>query len=841
MNQSLIGQTLGGRYRIEEKIGEGGMSAVYRAFDPNLQRVVAIKVIKTALAGDRKFLARFESEATAVAQLRHPNIVQVFDFSHDDELYYMVQEFVAGETLQDRLKRLHAAGRELSVADAVHYALNICDAAGYAHQRGLIHRDIKPANIMLDVHGNAILMDFGIVKILGGVEHTVAGAVVGTALYMPPELIRGEVPDARTDVYSLGVVLFEMLSGHPPFEADSAMTLLMMHLQDPVPDLHKLRPTVPEALCDVVQKALSKDRADRYASMGEMATALGQKPSGAVLSDRPASPAGQSMGDRTVAEQGLPIPTPPAAGQTAPEQAVERAAGGNHAGRVWEPAAKSAAGGLAEAQSMPAGPRAVPGARSLLRRWPLWLGATVVLLALIGGGILLAQGRGGKENAAGPSPSTLPETGAGTLPTAEATTAADAGHVMPTQGAGHVMATPTAPAGRITMKSIELDGEQRYVVSFISSGFTEPVSGTMMHFFFNNVLPQDAGAPGIGPWRAHSGSSPFTAYTAADRPERASALCVLAATAGDGVIPGTGNCIALPDVQAATSSTDIACYFGPGESYPQIATLRSGQFVTALGLSGDELWYNVLNPEERPDSCWVSTVQATVSGDLSQLNIVEGPAPDATPEVPAVTITEIISDSGQYVVTFNVQGFEPRYPGGTHLHFFFNNVTADQVGIGGDANRRSFGSKAAFTLYSVRDRPAAATQMCVVVANPNHSVMPNTESCMRLPGLPSVEITNITIDAEQHYVVDFDVARFTPRYPGGPHIHFFFNTFTPDQVGIGGEANRRSHGEPPPFTAFTVADRPQGATEMCAVVANPNHSVVEGSGNCFRLPDAPAP
>ena len=181
-----IGQTLGGRYRIDEILGQGGMSAVYKAYDPNLKRVVAIKLIHSHLASDPKFVSRFEEEATAVAQLRHPNIVQVFDFNHDGDLYYMVQEFIPGETLQERLRRLSKAGRRMAVTEAIQYTLNICEATGYAHQRDMVHRDIKPANIMLDTHGQAILMDFGIVKIMGGTQHTATGAVVGTALYMPP-------------------------------------------------------------------------------------------------------------------------------------------------------------------------------------------------------------------------------------------------------------------------------------------------------------------------------------------------------------------------------------------------------------------------------------------------------------------------------------------------------------------------------------------------------------------------------------------------------------------------------------------------------------------------------
>jgi len=269
-----IGQVLGGRYQIEQLLGQGGMSAVYKARDPNLQRTVAIKLIHPHLSDNEEFVRRFESEATSIARLRHPNIVQVYDFNHEGDLYFMVLEFVAGETLQSRIKRLNAGGRYLPLRDVLHFTMDVCKAADYAHQRGLIHRDIKPANVMLDVTGNAILMDFGIARMLGGQQHTATGAVLGTALYMSPEQIQGLHPDARSDIYSIGVMLFEALGGRPPFEADSVMTLMMMHLNDPVPDLSKLNPDIPEGVKVIVNCALEKDRNNRFQSCSEMAAAL---------------------------------------------------------------------------------------------------------------------------------------------------------------------------------------------------------------------------------------------------------------------------------------------------------------------------------------------------------------------------------------------------------------------------------------------------------------------------------------------------------------------------------------------------------------------------------------
>lgn len=272
--QGWIGKTIGSRYKIEALLGQGGMSAVYRAYDPNLRRPVAIKLIHPHLSTDPNFIGRFKEEAAAVARLRHPNIVQVHDFSLDGDTYYMVMEYLVGETLLSRLKRFNATGRHMPYPEVARICLQICQAVGYAHNHELIHRDIKPANIMLDVNDQAILMDFGIVKIIGGEYHTVTGATIGTAMYMSPEQIRGERLDDRSDIYSLGVTLYEMLSGHPPFQADSAVTLMMMVLNDPLPDLRQVRDDIPVELIPVVTRSLAKDKAQRYQSTDEMIASL---------------------------------------------------------------------------------------------------------------------------------------------------------------------------------------------------------------------------------------------------------------------------------------------------------------------------------------------------------------------------------------------------------------------------------------------------------------------------------------------------------------------------------------------------------------------------------------
>lgn len=322
--ESWVGRTIGNRYQVDALLGQGGMSAVYRAYDPNLRRVVAIKLIHPHLSSDPNFIGRFKEEAASVARLRHPNIVQVHDFNIDGDTYYMVMEYLVGETLQARLKRLASTNRYMPIPESIAICSQICEAAGYAHNHELIHRDIKPANIMLDVNGQAILMDFGIVKIVGGEYHTATGATIGTAMYMAPEQIRTERIDDRADIYSLGVTLFEMIGGRTPFHADSALTLMMMVLNDPLPDLSEIRKDVPLVLQAVVNKALAKNRQERYQSMAELNAALqpipqafsSPAPAPTVVEDRPAvqpqpakvAPAGDPTTQNLESASGPPQP-----------------------------------------------------------------------------------------------------------------------------------------------------------------------------------------------------------------------------------------------------------------------------------------------------------------------------------------------------------------------------------------------------------------------------------------------------------------------------------------------------------------------------------------------------
>jgi len=272
---SLEGQTLG-KYRVLEPLGRGGMARVYRAYHPQLDRYVAIKVLRSDLVEEGEFLPRFRREARAVAALRHPNIVQVFDSDARDDIYYIVLELLEGDTLKTRLNDYRVRGESIPLGEMARVLLDVLDGLAYAHSEGMIHRDIKPANILLTKHGQAVIADFGIARIVGGARHTMSGALMGTLDYMAPEQGMKGQSDARSDIYSLGIVLYEMLTQRTPFEADTPLAVLLKHINDPLPLPRKIDPTIPESFERIVLKSLSKDPDDRYQSAEEVVQALRQ-------------------------------------------------------------------------------------------------------------------------------------------------------------------------------------------------------------------------------------------------------------------------------------------------------------------------------------------------------------------------------------------------------------------------------------------------------------------------------------------------------------------------------------------------------------------------------------
>lgn len=600
-----IGKKLGGRYLIEELLGQGGMSAVYKAMDQNLNRVVAVKLIHPHLSSDPEFVRRFEEEARAVAQLRHPNIIQVYDFDHDEDVYYIVFEFVPGETLQARLKRLHENGRRMDIEKTISIGAQLADALDYAHGRSLIHRDVKPANVMLNMNNEPVLMDFGIVKIVGGTQHTATGAVMGTARYMSPEQIKGERIDERTDLYSLGVVLFEMAGGRPPFEADSAMTIMMMHVNDPVPDLRQLRPDVPPALTQVINKTLVKEKEKRFKRASEIARALrhpglaattpAQAAQATVIETAPKSRPETKPEEREREPVARRIETP-SRGGTGPAAAQ---AGGAAALAGTGAAVGGAATGVGEEtkSGLPRRPLLIGGALGLVLLAIICVGGASLLLnsGLLGGGggngeetpAVIEEGtpqdqeialEGGAAETEAAQTAEARETRAAATADAQdaaltatadfvdAQATSDAVYAASTATAAYAATatqealpptqtptptttpTPTVPPGipYSRINNIELSNGV-YVVEYETFEFTEVVPGMHVHFFFDTVPPEQAGVPGSGPWILYGGPRPFRGYREVDRPAGAEEMCILVANPDHSVQANSGNCYPLPD------------------------------------------------------------------------------------------------------------------------------------------------------------------------------------------------------------------------------------------------------------------------------------------------------
>jgi len=312
--EDLVGRRIG-KYELSERIGRGGMAEVYKAYHAALDRYVALKVLHPFLGEDPEFKDRFEREARNVAQLRQPNIVQVYDFEHDEsrDLYYMVMEYIDGPTLRTYLMQKRFREEEIDIDEALRITRSVAHALDYAHQRGMIHRDIKPANIMIDYDGRVVLTDFGIARIVSGPHMTASGSMVGTPTYMSPEQGLGQAGDHRSDIYSLGVVLFQLVTGTVPYNADTPIAVVLKHVNDPLPPPNSLNPSIPEGVERIIYRALAKSPDERFQDVQEMLSALNDLSAAARLSipqhgELPAATAETAISSSTVVGQDAPRP-----------------------------------------------------------------------------------------------------------------------------------------------------------------------------------------------------------------------------------------------------------------------------------------------------------------------------------------------------------------------------------------------------------------------------------------------------------------------------------------------------------------------------------------------------
>jgi serine/threonine protein kinase len=258
-----------GRYEIKAEIGRGGMATVYHAYDPRFEREVALKVLPREMLHDPQFRTRFDREAKTIAMLEHPAIVPVYDFGEEDGQPYFVMRYMNGGSLTDRMKR-----GPMSIPEVAQLFERLAPALDEAHAKGIIHRDLKPGNILFDQSGAPYISDFGIAKIAANPSNVTGSAIVGTPAYMSPEQAQGEGIDGRSDIYGLGVILFELLSGNQPYHGDTPMSVVVKHITDPVPHILDVKPDLPPAIEAVVEKAMAKNRDERFPTVKALSEAL---------------------------------------------------------------------------------------------------------------------------------------------------------------------------------------------------------------------------------------------------------------------------------------------------------------------------------------------------------------------------------------------------------------------------------------------------------------------------------------------------------------------------------------------------------------------------------------
>jgi serine/threonine-protein kinase len=364
-----------GKYKILEKIGEGAMGEVYKAHDPVLNRFVAVKTISAELGADDTLRKRFEREAQSAARLNHPNIITVFDYGEEHGKIYMAMELLDGSDLKQAIARRAplSLDEKLSVVD------QILEGLAFAHAHDIVHRDLKPANVHLLGNGQVKIMDFGLAR-LGGSEMTRVGMVMGTPHYMSPEQVRGERADARSDVFAVGCVFYELLTYKKPFDADSMHSVLFKVMQEEPPPVHEVTPGIPLVLAQVVERAMAKDATHRFQNASEFRSALHRA--------MQAVAAGQG-------EKSLPDLAPAAAG--APSRTSDGSSSRSAPARTGAVRPSSGSG---------ARPPARPPAPAPASKTPLLIGGALLVVAMAGGGVLVA--RRSTPAAPPPPPATRP-------------------------------------------------------------------------------------------------------------------------------------------------------------------------------------------------------------------------------------------------------------------------------------------------------------------------------------------------------------------------------------------------------------------------------------------------
>ena len=767
-----------GRYEIRRELGRGGMATVYLAFDPRFRRQVAVKVLPRQFTHDPRFLSLFQQEAQTIASLEHPAIVPVHDFGEHDDAPFLVMRYMAGGSLRDRL-----SGEPLPL-DQITGALDrLAPALDLAHERGVVHRDIKPSNILFDDAGNPYLADFGIARLA---EATQTVSVIGTPAYNSPEQVEGKVKlDGRSDIYAVGVMLFELLTGKQPYQAETPTGQMMAHVLEPVPNVLEANPDLPDWTQAVIAKAMAKDRDERFQTTADLAAAMHNPDLVASATAEPVTPA----------ETSAPI-VAAAAAETAAATAADEASSSDEAPpdlpAAEETAPVAAADGVSAQTTPPAATEGIP------RNW-LYIAGGALAVALLLFGIWAIFFRDGDQG----------DTGEPALVDAAATETAAAiavEHEEPTdeptdeptrtrtptrtlaEEPPPVTASFTAAEGDVTVIN---DGEETS-----ASPDTIITDGSQITTGRNSMIEfmlEDGSSIQLGESTILEVRELATDITD-DTQEN-----VLVLHQGDILLrqPDPGNKLVLYDdldnligsLQAVDSSSALL----PARMKPVRSSARrqaqeaADEAVMAINLNTASDGVRI--------SCFAGLCTA---GEDLILRVGEEILINRE-EDKLVSRQAITKDSDSYIYWQKTCDCLPEE------------------------------SIATATPTPTKVPPTATT------VPPTATSAPPTAAPTATTGLEfSVRITGITLQ-DGHYIVSYETAGYTEQLPGR-HVHFFFDTVPESQAGVPGGGPWILYGGPRPFTQYGEGDRPGGATAMCALVANSDHSIIPGTGNCFSLP-----